>query len=217
MYSEEVLIPISALQHFAFCPRQCALIHIEQAWEDNRLTAEGRIMHERVHEGGSETRPRVHIAHGLRLRSLRLGLAGMADIVEFLPDHGGTEVPGLSGRWRPHPVEYKRGRPKPDRCDEIQLCGQALCLEEMLNVAVVEGDIFYGQPRRRHAVAIDAELRRETESVTMLTHEFLHVGITPPSEFGSRCRSCSLYDQCQPKTAGARKSARRYIGQMLTP
>jgi len=139
-YTEDDLIPISALQHFVFCERQCALIHIEQAWTENRLTAEGRLLHERVHDQGGESRAGVRIERGLPLRSLRLGLVGVADVVEFHP---------LSeGGWRPFPVEYKRGKPKRNACDEIQVCAQALCLEEMLGVRIPAGALFYGKTHR---------------------------------------------------------------------
>ncbi len=216
-YSENDLIPISALQHYAFCPRQCALIHIEQVWAENRLTAEGRVMHERVHEAGSESRPDVRTARGLRLRSFRLGLTGVADVVELRPDPTGVAVPGLRGTWRMTPVEYKRGRPKPDRCDEVQLCAQAMCLEEMLNTSIEAGAIFYGQPRRRLDVALDGDLRAETAQASARVHELLASGRTPPAVEMPGCKSCSLLDLCQPATVGAGKSARRYIGQMLAP
>jgi CRISPR-associated exonuclease Cas4 len=146
-YIEEDLIMISALQHLAFCPRQCALIHVEQMWQESGLTAEGRILHERVHEQEGESRAGVRIERGLPLRSLRLGLVGVADVVEFHP------LPG--GGWRPFPVEYKRGKPKPDRCDEVQLCAQAMCLEEMMEVEVPQGSLFYGKTRHRHDVAFN--------------------------------------------------------------
>ncbi len=145
IYSEDDLFMISALQHYAFCPRQCALIHIEQAWLENRWTAEGRILHERVHEQEGESRAGVRIERGLPLRSLRLGLVGVADVVEFHP------LPG--GGWQLFPVEYKRGKPKPDHCDEVQLCAQAMCLEEMMGVEVSQGALFYGKTRHRHDVA----------------------------------------------------------------
>lgn len=216
IFSEDDLIPISALQHFAFCERQCALIHIEQVWAENRLTAEGRVMHERVHEAGSETRPEVRTARGLRLRSLRLGLTGVADLVELRPDPGGVPVPGLRGTWRLTPVEYKRGRPKPDRCDEIQLCAQAVCLEEMLGATIPDGAIFYGQPRRRSEVPLDAALRAELVQAVARVHQLIVSGRTPPAVFAPKCRACSLLDLCQPTTAGVGKSARRYLGQMIT-
>lgn len=216
-YNEDDLIPISALQHYAFCPRQCALIHIEQVWAENRLTAEGRVMHERVHEAGSESRPEVRTARGLRLRSLHLGLTGVADVVELRPAADGVAVPGLRGIWRVTPVEYKRGRPKPDRCDEIQLCAQAMCLEEMLGAVIPVGAIFYGQPRRRLEVPLDAALRAEVEQVVARVHQLITGSHTPPAEFAPKCRACSLLDLCQPATAGAGKSARRYLGQMINP
>lgn len=144
MYSEDDLLPISALQHLAFCERQWGLIYLESIWSDNRLTAEGAALHERTNQPHTEMRDDSHLAYGLRLRSLRLGLTGIADLVEFHPlpceaarseldsgSTGGVVLPGLEGAWRAKPVEYKRGHPKPDRCDEVQLCAQALCLEEM--------------------------------------------------------------------------------------
>lgn len=216
-YSEDDLIPISALQHFAFCERQCALIHIERIWQDNKLTAEGSILHENVHQKSSETRDNLHIARSLKLRSLRLGLAGVADVVEFERNPNGIEVPGLSGNWILRPIEYKRGRPKPDNCDEIQVCAQAICLEEMLNTVIEDGDIFYGQPRRRHEVHFDARLRKETEIVALRVHNLFKAGRTPTADISPKCRSCSLIDQCLPKSAGKGKSVRRYIGRMLTP
>ena len=216
VYREDELIPLSALQHVAFCERQCALIHIEQVWAENRWTAEGRVLHERVHDAGAESRGEVRAVRGLRLRSLRLGLAGVADVVEFHADAEGVQVPGLRGRWIPYPVEFKRGRPKPDDGDDVQLCAQVICLEEMLNVEIAEGALFYGQPRKRQIVAFDAELRARTEALALRAHELIESGLTPPAVYTKKCDACSLYDLCRPKTAGAGKSARRYIGQMLS-
>jgi len=127
-YAEDDLLPLSGLQHLVFCERQWALIHIEQMWSENRLTAEGRALHDRAHDAGSESRPGLRIARGLRLRSLRLGLSGQADVVEFRAAPSGVSLPAENGLWQPFPVEYKRGRPKPDHCDHVQLCAQALCL-----------------------------------------------------------------------------------------
>src|ERR1039457_2553385 len=139
MHSEDDLLPLSGLQHLVFCERQWALIHIEQVWAENRLTAQGRGLDERAAEGGGESRPGLRVARGLRLRSLRLGLAGQADVVEFHAAAEGVRMAGEEGWWRPFPVEYKRGRPKPDRCDEVQLCAQGLCLEEMFEAPVAAG------------------------------------------------------------------------------
>lgn len=215
MYAEDEWIPISALQHLAFCERQCALIYIEQVWADNRLTAEGRVLHERVHEEGTESRGDVRIVRGLRLRSASLGLSGIADVVEFHADPAGVSVPGLRGTWRPFPVEYKRGRPKPDERDRVQLCAQARCLEEMLAIAIPEGALFYGQPRRRQLVVFDTELRARTEDLARRAHELIRSGLTPLAVYEKKCDACSLFNLCNPRTIGAGKSARRYIGQML--
>lgn len=207
VYLEDDLLPLSALQHVMFCERQCALVYLEQCWDENRLTAEGRLLHERVHGADDESRGDVRIVRGLRLRSLQQGLVGQADVVEFhrQPD----------GSWVPFPVEYKRGRPKPDVSDEVQLCGQALCLEEMLGISVPEGAIYYGQPRRRHPVVFGADLRHATERAAERVRELLKAGVTPPAIYEKKCQQCSLLDHCMPKIAGERKSAKRYLGAML--
>lgn len=195
---------ISALQHYSFCSRQCSLIHLEQVWAENRLTAEGRLLHERVHEQEGETRAGVRIERGLPLRSLRLGLVGVADVVEF---HRQAD-----GNWRPFPVEYKRGKPKPDRCDEVQLCAQALCLEEMMRVEVLEGALFYGKIRRRHDVAFTPELRLEVGKTINGVRRLLETGITPPAVFdSSKCKQCSLVEICLPKPLGRKRDVKRYL------
>ena len=206
-YAEDDLIMISALQHYAFCPRQCALIHVEQVWWESRLTAEGRIMHEHVHEQERESRGDVRIEHGIPLRSLRLGLVGKADVVEFHRIEKGT--------WQPFPVEYKRGRPKPDHCDLIQLCAQAMCLEEMLSVPVPAGAIFYGRTRRRLDVSFDDTLRKETEEAAKRAQELIASGITPPPIYEKRCESCSLIGECLPKASRKKGSVKRYLTRMV--
>ena len=180
-------IPISALQHMLYCPRQCALIHNEQQWAENQYTVEGTILHERVDAGSEERRGNVTIARGVPLCSKRLGLVGIADVVEM-------------HRGRPFPVEYKRGRPKSHRADEVQLCAQAICLEEMLDVSVPEGALFYGQSRRRKSVALDSELRGLTEEVAAGTRRMIQSGETPPPAYEKRkCSACSLQVVCQPR------------------
>ena len=202
------LIPISALSHYSFCPRRCAFIHIEHQWEENRFTAEGRIMHERVHEEGSEMRAGVRVGRGVSLRSLRLGLIGKADVVEFHRREDGT--------WRPFPVEYKRGKPKPDHCDKIQLCAQALCLEEMLHTDIPAGALFYGQTRRRLDVVFDNNLRRETEEAARQVRELLNSGKTPKPVYAKRCDNCSLIADCLPKAIQKRRSVKNYLQRMMT-
>jgi CRISPR-associated exonuclease Cas4 len=202
-YTEDDLIQLSSLPHYVFCPRRCALIHVEQVWSENRFTAEGRIMHERVHEEGRESRGDVLIEHGVPLRSLRLGLSGKADVVEFYrkPD----------GNWKPFPVEYKRGKPKPDDCDRIQLCAQALCLEEMMEVEIPSGAIFYGKTRHRQDVLFDNKLRKETEETAERVHGLINSGITPKPVYKSKCKSCSLYETCLPKTIEKTRSVQKYL------
>ena len=207
-YNEDDLIMLSALQHFVFCERQCALIHIEQVWEENRLTAEGHILHERVHEQDSESWGEVRIERGIALRSLRLGLSGVADVIEF------HQVPG-ENKWQPFPVEYKRGKPKPDSCDAVQLCAQALCLEEMLELEVMRGALYYGKIHRRHEVIFDEKLRRETEETAKQVHELIASGETPRPVYKLKCDNCSLFQLCMPKTIGKRSSVKRYLGSML--
>ena len=205
MYADDELVMISALQHFLFCRRQCALIHVEGAWRENYLTATGRILHGRVDRMGSETRRDVHAATSLRLVSNRLGVMGVADMVEFLrvesshDSDGRTIAARLPKReewWRPYPVEYKRGRPKAHRADEVQLCAQAICLEEMLGVFVPEGALFYGEPRRRTVIAFGDELRALTESVARDAHALIRSGVTPPPVLTKGCEACSLKESC---------------------
>ncbi|MDM7999333.1 MAG: CRISPR-associated protein Cas4 [Dehalococcoidia bacterium] len=228
MFTEDDLLPISALQHLAFCERQWGLIHLEGVWEEDRLTAEGRVMHERADEPETEVRGNTRIARGLRLRSLRLGLTGKADAVEFLrlsqAEEGATLAParpetvrleGVAGLWRPLIVEYKRGRPKLDRCDEVQLCAQALCLEEMLRVHMPSGCFFYGEPRRRYDVALDDALRDETARLTARLHELSRAGRTPIGEYSRKCRSCSLIERCLPKVTNGRREVERYLAKAM--
>ena len=206
-YTEEDLIMVSALQHIAFCERQCALIHIEQVWSESGLTAEGHIMHEKVHEQDRESRGNVRIEYGIPLRSLRLGLIGKADLVEF--HRVGKNF------WQPFPVEYKRGKPKHDHCDLIQLCAQAMCLEEMLSVSVPNGAIFYGRTRRRLDVSFDEALRRETEDAAERARHLIASGKTPPPVYEKRCKSCSLMEECIPKIIGKKPSVKRYLKRMI--
>jgi len=218
MYTEDDLLPISALQHLAFCERQWALIHLEGVWQENLLTAEGRLLHDRSHEPETEVRGDLRIARGLRLRSLRLGLVGMADVVEFhrvsTADEG-VRLEGTAGLWKPFVVEYKRGRPKIGHEDEVQLCAQALCLEEMLSVPIPCGALFYGQPRRRLDVAFDETLRKETESLAARLHALDSAGKTPPPTYTRACESCSLVDICLPKATAGGLSARRYVARAI--
>jgi len=209
MYSEDDLLPLSALQHLLFCKRQCALIHIEQAWVENLYTAEGRIMHERVDAGGQASRGDVRVEYGVLLRSLRLGVTGKADAVEF---HRKTAPENKKrARWQPFPVEYKRGKPKKDNYDKVQLCAQAMCLEEMLDVEIPCGALFYGRTRRRKDVVFDHVLRLETENASKDLHELFDSGLTPKPVYEKKCDSCSFFNLCLPKTLEGRRSATQYL------
>jgi CRISPR-associated exonuclease Cas4 len=215
-YPENALLPLSALQHLLFCERQCALIHLEQVWAENPYTLEGRDLHERVDSLGGESRGEVHIARGLALRSLRLGLSGRADVVELhrAGEPGtGASVPGLEGRWVPFPVEYKRGRPKHGPADTVQLAAQALCLEEMLGTEVPEGALFYGKTRRRLEVTFDAELRRLTEETSRRLHRLIAAGVTPRARREPKCERCSLLAVCRP--GAGRRSAADYLEEVI--
>lgn len=186
MYSENELLPISALQHLIFCERQAALIHVQQLWAENRLTVEGRKLHAKAHDGKSETIDGVKIARGLWLRSLKMGLIGAADVVEFHPN--GQVIP----------VEYKRGKPKQDDCDRVQICAQALCLEEMLNVSIDSGFLFYGQRKRRVVAEFDAKLRDRTQVVANRFRELIDRRETPTAMRQPKCENCSLIEFCLP-------------------
>ncbi len=252
MYDENDLLAISGLQHLAFCPRQCALIHLERIWDENYLTASGRVMHDYVHNAPSESRGDTRTVRGLMLRSRRLGLFGVADVIEFhrIPDSKNKSDPdadnaagqdGMAlltvcsgsipmnhvcntdmqnndeslngemenypvavpisnrrGLWQPYPVEYKHGRPKANNCDAVQLCAQAMCLEEMIHCSIREGSLYYGQTRHRLVVTLDDALRNETEQLAAAFHALIEAGQTPPPVASARCKACSLADDCFP-------------------
>jgi CRISPR-associated exonuclease Cas4 len=208
-YAERDFLPISALQHLIYCDRQCALIHLERQWAENRFTAEGAVMHRRAHGGRSETRPAGRVARALPVHSAELGLIGVADVVRWEPD------PGSNPSRRPVPVEYKRGRPKPHDADRVQLCAQAICLEEMLGVVVPGGELFYGRTRRRHRVEFDDGLRSATRSTAERLHELISARRTPPAEPGPKCKACSLREICMPDLALRARSVRDYLAHAL--
>jgi CRISPR-associated exonuclease Cas4 len=206
VFKEDDLLPLSALQHFLFCERQCALIHIEGQWADNRLTVEGTHQHKKAHDGPAEMRRGVRTTRGMAVRSFRLGLTGKADVVEFERLTGGGAAP--------FPVEYKRGRPKTHDADPVQLCAQALCLEEMLGVSVPKGALFYGQVRRRLEVVFSSELRALTEETARRLHELIAAGRTPSAFREPKCDSCSLVELCLPASMSG--SAGKYLVSAIT-
>ncbi len=221
MYEDDDLLQLSGLQHLAYCERQWALIHLEGQWAESSLTADGRILHERTDSDVTEVRGDRRIARGLRIRSLRLGLVGRTDVVEFHrlseteDNSGAVRLQESKGMWRPYPVEYKRGQPKPDHRDAVQLCAQALCLEEMLDASIPQGALYYGMQRRRSEVGFDTSLRGETENLAGRMHKLSEMAETPPpANNRARCRNCSLKDICLPKAA-RRRSVKNYITKQL--
>ncbi|WP_435020761.1 CRISPR-associated protein Cas4 [Tundrisphaera sp. TA3] len=209
-YWESELLPISALQHLLYCDRQCALIHVERLWAENRLTAEGSLLHKKAHGGRREKRPSGLTTRSLPVRSLALGLFGITDVIRWCPGLDGAVVP----------VEYKRGRPKANDCDRVQLAAQALCLEEMLGRSVESGEIFYGKLRRRTPVEFTSELRRTTIDAAARLHELIRSGRTPPAEPGRKCDRCSLRELCLPKLASKLRIApdfQRAVDALLAP
>lgn len=215
-YTPEELLPLSGLQHFQFCRRQWALIHVERQWQENVLTAEGRIMHNRADQPFvMEVREGVVIARSVPVASYRLGLNGVCDVVEFVPSGEGVVLPGREGKFTPVPVEYKHGKPKTDPCDEVQLCAQAMCLEEMLSVTISQGFFFYGQIRRRALVEFTYEKRQLVERTAREMHEYFSRGYTPKVKKSKACASCSLADICLPDILDRAESASRYIERCI--
>jgi CRISPR-associated exonuclease Cas4 len=204
MFTEDQLLPLSALQHWLFCPRQCALIHLEQVWAENKFTAEGQVLHQKAHDGPDESKGGIRITRSMSVRSLALGVSGQCDIVEFYKD------------GRVIPVEYKRGKPKSHHADEVQLCGQAMCLEEMLGIAIPSGCLFYGEKRRRSDVEFGSTLRLLVAETAAALHTMIHSRETPHAEYISRrCDSCSLIDLCQPKAMRFKRGVAAWFATAL--
>ena len=199
IYAQEEYLQLSGLQHFAFCRRQWALIHIEQQWRENLRTVEGELLHRRAHdEQLRERRGDTLILRGLTVASPTLGISGKCDVVEFHRNQNGVDLPGEEGLWIPFPVEYKRGKPKEHQADELQLCAQAICLEEMLCCAIPEGALFYGETRRRVTVLFTPELRQQVSVMTEEMHQLYRRGYTPKVKPSKGCSVCSLQELCLP-------------------
>lgn len=206
--ADDDLIALSALQHYLFCPRQCALIHVEQQWTENRFTAEGRVLHEATSEIGTEKRRGVRVVSAMPFVSRRLGVTGVADLVELHQYE--------AGRWRPFPVEYKRGKPKHHRADEVQLCAQAMALEEMFEVDLGEGALFYGETRRRVPVAFDTALRQLTTDVSAAARRLIASHATPAPSYAKRkCTNCSLLELCQPRRVERPEPASGWLSRQI--
>lgn len=190
---------LSGLQHFAFCRRQWALIHIEQQWAENVRTVEGNLLHSRAHDANQfESRGDLLVVRGMHIRSERLKVTGICDVVEFRRDEQGVMIHGREGKWQPYPIEYKRGAPKDYDADELQLCGQAMCLEEMLLCTIPEGSLYYGETRRRQIVTFSPELRGRVETLLGEMWQYYSRGYTPKARRTKACNACSLKEMCLP-------------------
>lgn len=220
-YEEDEFLFLSGIQHMAFCERQWALIHIEQAWSENVRTIEGKYIHERSDNPfDNETRNDVRVVRGMPVISHRLGLRGIADVVEFHRMAEATEgltvrLTGRQGWWQPYPVEYKRGRPKVDNRDAVQLCAQGIALEEMLKVSIESGFLYYAQTKRRLDVFFDQQLRCQVEDLSRKMYQLFLEGKTPKAEKGKHCSLCSLEEICQPRFTIRNRSVGQYIERMV--
>ena len=200
MFIEDDYLQLSGIQHFAFCPRQWALIHIEQQWNESYLTVSGSILHAKTHNsGGAERRGDIIVFRTLKVASSKLGVSGECDVVEFHKSVVGIALHGYEGLWLPFPVEYKRGKLKLDDCDRLQLCAQVVCLEEMLCTRIENGALFYGEPRRREVVSMTEQLREKLFDTVNEMHKLYRQKHTPKAAKAKRCGSCSMKDMCLPK------------------
>lgn len=214
-YSEDEYLMLSGIQHFVFCRRQWALIHIEQQWEENYRTVDGNIMHDRAHDDTfHEKRGNLIIARGMAVSSPYLGISGECDVVEFRQNDNGISLYGQDGKFSVTPVEYKRGSPKIDQSDKLQLAAQAMCLEEMLCCEIPEGYLYYGETRHRTKVEINEELREKTQLILQEMHDLFRKGHTPKVKRTKSCNACSLKNICLPVLCG-RKKASAYIDMHL--
>ncbi len=215
---ESDYLPLSGIQHFVFCRRQWALIHLEQQWAENIRTVEGDLLHKNAHDGELRTlRGDLLTVRAMRVHSARLGLSGECDVVEFRRSPEGVPPAEAKGLWNPYPVEYKRGKAKPTACDEAQLCAQAMCLEEMLCCTIPAGALFYGQPRRRQEVSFTPELRALVEQSAAEMHQLFQRGYTPKSKPSKGCNACSLKDLCLPRLAKSPSVTEYLRGELNEP
>lgn len=216
--NEEDMLMLSGIQHYVFCPRQWALIHIEQQWEENILTIEGKILHEHADDPSYRIKNREKLTlRRVAIASKSLGLHGFSDIIELQPTDSSINSirhPKYPGFWFPIPVEYKRGKCKPTRCDEVQVAAQVICLEEMYNIQIPKGMIYYNEERGRQEVIVDTELRKFTQHCADSMHQLFHIGNTPSAEFSKQCLRCSLHDLCMPEIKTKQK-AQEYLSKNL--
>lgn len=217
-YGDEDLLMLSGIQHITFCERQWALIHIEQQWAENKLTVEGNWMHQKVDDPLLMNRNKeVVTLRSVTLVSRRLGLYGISDVVEMVAassEENSIRHPKYPGLWRLIPVEYKRGKPKKDQIDEVQLCAQAICLEEMYDICIEKGFLYYGETRHREEVLLTKELRTLVEEKCKRMHQLYEKKLLPPAICKAHCKSCSLNDVCMPKVLTKTPKVNSYLTQL---
>ncbi|SHF68437.1 CRISPR-associated exonuclease Cas4 [Bacteroides luti] len=218
-YDDEDLLMLSGIQHIAFCERQWAFIHLEQQWAENRLTIEGQFLHEKVDDPLYMNLSRgAVILRSVSISSRILGLYGFSDAIELLPSKTQTNsitCKKYPGYWLPVPIEYKHGKPKMDSIDEVQLCAQAICLEEMYSISIEKGYLYYGEIRHRTEVQFTKELRELTFRLSDRMHELYKNNITPPPHYEKKCKACSLHDICMPETFSKKRSVNSYLKEIL--
>ena len=214
MYPEDEYLALSGIQHIAFCRRQWALIHIEKRWAENYLTATGQLNHQRAHnEEIRERRGNLLVVRGLFVRSSELGLSGICDVVEFHQTNEGVSLACEKGLWLPVPVEYKRGKSKLSECDRLQVCAQAICLEEMFACKIPSGFLFYKQTQSRERVEFSEELRSQVKQYALEMHRLYKKKYIPKTKKQKQCNACSLIDECAPSLQT--RSTYSYIQEML--
>lgn len=214
-WNEEDYLQLSGLQHFVFCRRQWALIHIEHQWAENFRTIDGAVFHENAHNTGfQESRGDRFITRGVSVCSSELGVSGQCDVLEYHRGSTGIPIAGKDGLWQPYPVEYKRGSPREDTGDTLQLCGQAMCLESMLCCDIPEGALYYGEVRRREKVAFTPELRNQVRKMLAEMHELYRRGYTPKVKPTKSCKACSMKDLCLPRLMKTR-SVSAYLREAM--
>jgi CRISPR-associated exonuclease Cas4 len=214
-YKEDDFLLLSGIQHFAFCKRQWALIHIEQQWQENLRTIEGEILHEKTHDNSiKEKRGDLIVSRGMAIFSRSLGITGTCDVVELHRASDGVNIFGRDGTYKPVPVEYKRGKPKEDESDALQLCAQAMCLEEMLLCEIPEAFLFYGETKRRLKIVLDDDLRGRVKTIFREMHELYDRRYTPKVKISKACKACSLTEICMPKLCKS-PSVKGYIKKNL--
>jgi CRISPR-associated exonuclease Cas4 len=215
-YTPDELLPLSGIQHFVFCRRHWALIHVERQWQENVLTTEGKLIHNRTDNPFfSEVRNGVVAARAMPVASYRLGLIGVCDVVVLISSEEGVSLTGREGRYLAAPVEYKHGKEKADACDEAQLCAQTMCLEEMLSIRIPYGYLYYGEIRHRVSIELTCELRELVEDMATEMHAYFKRGYTPKVKPTKACRSCSLENICLPALQGKTMSASQYIQMQI--